>query len=181
LIFAQQGLVAAVKEVLFCIIPTRKAPIPTNVLAMLRGLASLLLLAVILVSSSCSIVEEEPIKFSPEAFSLDGTKWTLKECPHVPSLIINGYADCDYLAQLEFRDEMVYITYNGTEEESPHHICNIDGSHLTVSIQDCSNSNWRPTFQWNVVALDFSTMIVVIEMPGLASGYKAQFSYERVK
>ena len=140
----------------------------------------MLLLAVIIVGSSCTVIEEEAIQFSPESFSLEGSMWALKDCPHDPFLIINGYNDCDYLANLEFQDGMVYITYDGTDRAVPHYICKMSGNSLMVSIQDCSNTTWRPTFQWDVVEMNNSSMAVDVRIPAIMSSYVARFEYERI-
>lgn len=159
---------------------TRVAPIPTNYCVMFRVLASMLLCAAVFAGTSCSTIEEEPIRFSPDAFSLEGTKWALMDCPTSPYLIINGQTDCEYLSTLEFRDGMVYIKYKDSSAEVPHHICFMNGSRLTVSLQSCSSSSWRPMFEWNVIALAGENMVVDVEVPAIISDYHATFNYKRI-
>ena len=149
---------------------------------MFRGLiTSLLFTAVcILMSTSCSVQDEVAIEFSPDTFLLEDTKWTVSGCPANATLFIDGYSECDYLKNMDFRNGMVYIKSNGSNVEVKHHICFMDGSTLSVSIQDCSSPTWSALFKWNIVSLDNTSMVVEMEVPNIMPSYHEEFTFSRV-
>jgi hypothetical protein len=144
---------------------------------MVRGFVTPLLLAVICMISSCTV--QEAIEIAPDPVKLENTSWVLSDCPGDSYLFINGYTDCEYLSNLDFKGGTVFITNLGSTTQTPHYICSVDGSKLSISIMDCSMPSARTTFEWTLVQLDQHSMVIDIEVPNIMSDYHEQFTFSR--
>ncbi len=110
---------------------------------------------------------------------ISGSQWALKKCPDLQLLTFNGYSECDYFEALEFIDNKVYIKHAGNDNPTLHHICFVNGNELAVSIQDCSNTTWEATFEWDVSLSSESTLVFNAKTPNLNKYYDGRFEFNR--
>ena len=145
---------------------------------------TLYLSLLLLVFASCSTESDALLPTdtsNPEILQdLSQSNWQLISCPDHEFLTINGHSECAYLANINFQNELVYITHTGSTYKMPHHICFVIGNKLVVSVQDCANTTWKSTFEWEIISKNSTTMILDITAPNLAPGYKERFTYTKL-
>jgi hypothetical protein len=133
---------------------------------------------------SCSTTDENGIgnnaSNSALLAALNGSRWTLTDCPENEWIMLNSNTLCNYFLNLRFDGNSVYIHPNNLSLPLEHHICFVEGRIFPVSIQACENGTWRPFFWWEVVYLDHQKLIVdLIEVDGVYA-VNERFTFEKI-
>lgn len=150
----------------------------------MKTLLTRISLILLVALAACS--EEEAINKASSPLNsdimiqLDQTQWKLHAGPPNPYLIINGFNETEYLDYLSFSATQVYMRHKGANYIMPHHICYTNGKLLTVSIQECANTTWRPLFEWDIVSLDGNIMTMDVMAPELSPNYRERFTFKRL-
>jgi len=134
---------------------------------------------------SCSTVdeavltEEEPIPTTTTSdmlLNLVDSDWDLSECPENPSLIINGYTECQYLDRISFTESVVYIKNVVNSYLTPHNICAAYDENLRLSTHNSCNT---PKFDWKIISLTDDIMTIEVTAPNLDPDYLENFEFTR--
>lgn len=146
-------------------------------------LALLLALALLMISCSTGIQEDAVSPNVPKGDALQQflaqTDWSLNSCPGNTFINLNGMNECQYLEQLYFTNFGVAIRHLGQQSITHHHVCSIDGTEMTVSIQDCNNTTWKPLFKWQILEIEGSDLIMNVTFPEIAPGVKQTLTYKQ--
>ncbi len=132
---------------------------------------------------SCSTVSEvtpNAENNTPTSFDFNGTEWRMVDCPDNPFLVLHGLPECDFFSELKWTsDEDVMIYHNTRPDPTTYHICQTDGSKMSVSIQECANLTWRSLFEFNVTSVNENTLVFNLEAENLAPSYSERMEFTR--
>ena len=141
-------------------------------------------LAIVLaIFTACSSVKEvvPNEEETSTTFKFDGTEWSLTDCPAAPYLVLHGMPECDFFSGLKWISETdVTISHETNPDPTTYHICETEGSKMSVSIQECANLTWRSLFEFDIIIVNSNTLVFNLEAENLAPGYSERMEFQRV-
>jgi len=124
------------------------------------------------------ITEEEPIPTTTTSellLTLVDSDWDLTSCPEQTSLVINGYTECQYLDRISFTESIIYIKNVVNSYLTPHNICAAYDLNLRLSNNSCN----QHLFDWKIISISETKMIIEVCAPNNNPDYKEQFEYSK--